>query len=281
MYPYIVILTSLLIIIVCGLLAKQYTHRNIQHFMTQNNVTCIYAYYEKNKTYADNFRYFLYNGGIIPNVKYYIVINGEFTVNIPRDPNIIILHRENKGYDFGAWGYALTKYHSIFDSDYIFFMNTSVKGPYSSGKDWTNPFIELFSDSDVKLVGTSINICSQDFSSYSYGHRKVYPHVQSMFFCVDREALRYLWNAGIFEVDENISFDTLIGEKEVGMSMILLNNNWNINSILSKYQGIDYRKIEEDINFSSRNGDPYYDGAYFGESIRPEEVIFFKNTRFN
>ena len=63
------------------------------------------------------------------------------------------------------------------------------------------------------------------------------------------------------------------------MSQLILDNGWNFNCLLSKYRGIDYRLLERDINPTSRNGDPYWPGAYFGETIRPEEVVFFKINR--
>lgn len=57
------------------------------------------------------------------------------------------------------------------------------------------------------------------------------------------------------------------------MSQIILKNNWNINCILSKYTGYDYRLIKN--NFNTTSEDPYYRDGYFGNTIKPEEVIFF------
>jgi hypothetical protein len=68
--------------------------------------------------------------------------------------------------------------------------------------------------------------------------------------------------------------------KEVGLSQIALNNGWNINCILSKYKNLDYLNLNTDINSTSTDGDPYYPNKYFGNTINPYEVIFFKNNRF-
>jgi len=39
--------------------------------------------------------------------------------------------------------------------------------------------------------------------------------------------------------------------------------------------------VDKDINPTSISGDPYFNGAYFGETIDPYEVIFFKTTRLS
>jgi hypothetical protein len=72
----------------------------------------------------------------------------------------------------------------------------------------------------------------------------------------------------------------VIREKEIGMSRRLLGHGWNIDCVLSKYQGRDYRRINTDINPTSVKGDPYYVGAYFGGTIDPKEAVFFKYARF-
>lgn len=251
--------------------------------LQSQRISCVYAYYEKNEQYKENLLYFLYNGGLLPHVDYYFVVNGSSSVEIPERPNIHTIYRENVGYDFGAWGAALKTFPNIYKSDYVFFLNTSVKGPYTrtANFDWTKPFINLFYNETVKIVGTSINICTEAYIKQHYQTRNVYPHVQSMFFAIDRECLSFLSSRGIFTVDKDIKFLDLIAEKEVGMSLHVLNNNWNINCILSKYKGIDFRIIEKDINPTSGFGDPYHENAYFGKNIDPYDVIFFKETRFS
>ena len=83
---------------------------------------CIYVYYQKDPSYRKNFKYFLRHG-ILPNVEYFIVVNGKCNVRIPRRHNITVLYRPNRGFDFGAYSYALTKVKREYD--YYFFINTS------------------------------------------------------------------------------------------------------------------------------------------------------------
>ena len=254
--------------------------------LMENKICCFYVYYEKDKSYKYNFTYFL-NNGILDNIDYYIIINGKCTVKIPNRTNIKVLQRDNKGYDFGAYSYAVSKLDNI-TYEYYFFINTSVIGPYLSdnSKDWTIKFIKLFKN-NVKVVGTSINIYTKDYiSKYNlntiYKKSKPFCHVQTMFFVIDNEYFNFLNRINFFNEEEvnDKKFDYIITYKEVGLSQIALNNGWNINCILNEYEGLDYIRLNEDINKRSMNGDPYYKNAYFGKDIKKEDVIFFKINRF-
>jgi len=242
---------------------------------------CIFAYYEKNKKYKENLRYFL-EKGILDQVDYYIVINGECSVSIPDSSNITVIKRENKGFDFGAWNYCINNFiHKQYD--YYIFINSSVGGPYLKDKNtnWVKEFLKLFNTKDVKLVGTSINIYTnrgeKDIIRNKFNHDGPYTHVQSMFFILDNESFNFLKNNDFF--NKNFyNFNDLIINKELGMSQLILKNNWNINCILSNYMNYDYRLVNKNINFSSDN--PYKFRGYFGKSIDPYEVIFYKNNMY-
>jgi hypothetical protein len=108
-------------------------------------------------------------------------------------------------------------------------------------------------------------------------------HVQSMFFCLDHKFFTELKDSGFFNEDEinNLGFKQLIIRKEVGMSQIALQKGYNINCLLSKYKDLDYLTIDKDINPTSLDGDSYFKGKYFGGTIDPYEVIFFKTNRDN
>ena len=256
----------------------------------RNNICCFYAYYEKNDLYKSNLEYFLKNA-ILDDVDYYIIINGDCTVPIKKIKNIKVFYRENKGYDFGAYSYGIKQLNR--DYDYYFFLNTSVCGPYlkNNNKKWTDYFLELFNDSTIKIVGTSINVFPSksvgiDINRHEldkiYNKEEPYTHIQSMFFCINNEYFNYLKANNFFNEEElnnvdNISY--VIANKEIGLSQLALKEGWNINSILSNYKNIDYRNIYKDFNNTSFNGDPYYEGAYFGTSIDKYDAIFYKNNR--
>jgi hypothetical protein len=152
-YIFLITVIILFIIIITLLFYKYYKNRNkycnkidclnkIEYFNNNlkelNNIVCFYTYYEKDDLYKNNFKFFLENG-ILNNVDYYIIINGECSVYIPEKNNIVVYKRENKGYDFGAYSYAIKKLHHKYE--YYFFINTSVFS-YSSSKR-LNVFAEL------------------------------------------------------------------------------------------------------------------------------------------
>jgi hypothetical protein len=253
---------------------------------SDNKYVCVYAYYEKNDEYKENLDYFLTKGGIQDGIDYYIVINGECTVDIPDKSNIKVIYRENKGFDFGGWQHAIKKYIKK-QYDYYIFLNSSVRGPYPENKPWLEYFLPLFTSSkDVKLVGTTINIFDSEFwvdMKPIYEKDGPYSHVQSMFFILNREGFDYLLEQKFFDDEELLveknNMNHMILYKEVMMSQIIIKNGWNINCILPKYRNLDYREVKTNINPSGC--DPYYRGAYFGGTIQPEEVVFYKSYRLH
>jgi hypothetical protein len=252
-----------------------------------NKLCCIYAYYEKDEKYKENFIYFLKNG-IYDEIDYYIIINGKSTININEKENVKIFKRENKGYDFGAWSYGLSKINK--DYNYYTFMNTSVKGPYLHNIciKWYEPFLRLF-NKDVKIVGTTINILPNKLSEFLpvplksyYKHDGPYSHVQSMFFIIDSEYLNYLNSIDFFneeKINKITDFYELISKYEIGLSQNAIIKGWNINCILEPYSNHDYRNINEEI-FGNYSGDIYHINNYFGKNVDPYNVIFYKNNRF-
>lgn len=257
------VLLVLVVLVLLMLLTLKSTGRKVM----------MYAYYEKNEAYKNNLRYFLKHG-ILPCVDYYIIVNGKCTIdlkNLPR--NVSVLYRDNVGYDFGAWAHALKRIRGRRYTYYIF-LNSSVKGP--TRPDWLQEFMNLFDKPDVKLVGTTINVHTPPHAT------RVLSHVQSMFFILHSDALEYLKSRGFFDNFDNYTFNEVIANGEVKMSTEILQNNWNINCIVKGYRGRDYRKVTHNFNSHADRylGDPYFIGAYFGDTIKPDDVIFFKTNRF-
>ena len=73
----------------------------------------------------------------------------------------------------------------------------------------------------------------------------------------------------------------LIFDKEIGMSQLILKNNWNINCIVPHFRDLDYRYITENINEPKEITDVVYKYYFFGRSLTPEEMVFYKKKRFN
>ena len=279
---YIIVIIIIIIILI---LLKYYN--NIDNFTNTNNkYVCLYAYYEKNNEYKDNLIYFL-NYGLLDHVDYYFIINGECTVDIPNLNNIKILKRENKGYDFGAWAHCIHQLNKQYE--YYIFLNTSIRGPYLTKKDinnnitWLDKFLAVFNNKDIKMVGTTIIIFN--FNYYNSFYHIIYPykeiyhknnnidihdeyftHIQSMFFILNNESLNYLLSQNFFDENKINSYNNIqeiIINYEIRLSQLILNNNWNIGSILDIYKNIDFRTNK---NFIENN-----------MPLTNEDLIFFKN----
>lgn len=250
----------------------------IKKIKNSKTICCVYAYYEKDDFYRENLEYFLKHVVLRKpkNIIFYLVVNG--TCSIPRFPdNIKVIYRENKGYDFGGFSHCVSKYLPSQSKcyDYYMFLNSSIRGPFPKHIDWQREFLSLFISDDIKLVGTSINILPTG--------GKPLTHVQSMFFILEKEAFFYLRDEKHFFNEEDPILQEkdqskIIYEKEIGLSQMILDKNWNLNCILPRYKNLDYRKLTENINTSGT--DPYFHNAYFGNTIQPEDVIFFKTNRY-
>jgi hypothetical protein len=282
---YIFILLLIFVILFCIFYNETKKEKFTEKFTTNNKYVCFYAYYEKNQQYKENLEYFLNNRGILDNVDYYIIINGDSTVSIPEKDNIKIIKRENKGFDFGAWSHALKKIDKSYD--YYIFINTSVRGPYvKENENWLDKFMELFNKPDVKLVGSTINILEDkhifgDNLVERFNHEPPYSHVQSMFFILNNEAMQFLNEKDFFNeesMNNETNIHTIILKNEISLSQYILENNWNINCIVPEYRDQDYRTLVHNIN--TGYSDVVMPNGFFGRSLTPEEVIFYKAWRF-
>lgn len=258
-----------------------------------NKMVYIYAYYEKNDLYKNNFIHFLKNGGILDDIDYYIVINGKYTVDIPDLPNIQVINRENKGFDFGAYSHLINNLENMKDYDYYIFSNATIIGPYvkQSDKVWIDEFIDLFysskSPKKVGIVGTSIGFFPKDPHNHWFNKNDDVDnetnryHVQSQFFILKNDFFKFLMNQHFFnekEFNAETNLENIV-KKEVKISTLALTNNWNINCYLEKYKNLNYIDLRHEINPTSHNGNSYYQNRYFGKTIDKYDVIFFKNTR--
>jgi hypothetical protein len=257
-------------------------HENIKS--NSNKILILYCYFEKNINYINNLQLFL-KLGLYDECDYLFIINGKISIEIPEKNNIKVLYRKNEDYDFGAYNDALETIN-INKYNYYFFINTSVRGPFIPSYvkiKWYEPFINLLID-DIKLVGTSINILDKDTNESNAFYNKTnfvkpYTHVQTQMFAMTRECLEFLMFSKLFSNNDYNNWSEFIAMKEILMSQLVLKNNWNISCIIPEYQNIDYRLLNNDVNFSSNHGDPNFTNATFGRTVHPYESIFIKINR--
>jgi hypothetical protein len=208
------------------------------------------------------------------NIDYIIVINGYLyneNINFPNLDNLTILKRDNIGYDFGGHNYAL-EYIEMQSKmyDYYFFINSGVIGPilphYLTETHWTTIFIKKINE-HVKLVGTTI-VCLPPNDAGGYG-----PKVEGFFFMVDSIGLELLKNQKNIFCNHKDKYSAIVNG-EYGLSNVILNNGYSIDSMIPKYQNINWR---DSINYNLNNNiHPSRKNSFYGCSINPYDVIFHK-----
>lgn len=209
------------------------------------------------------------------NVDFIIISNDKNNVfTVPDKVNV--LFRDNIGYDFGGWSDALLTNNLYENYDNFIFVNSSVIGPFipSFCKDrWTDIYLNGLQN-NIKLFGSTINTLGKPLS---------FSHVQSYIFAMDQNTLQFLINCEIFStiIYEN-SFRGAIWNREVLMSRKIIENGWNIGSLLPNYKDVDFTftdKSPEEYNVQ------FLDDVMFPEfrnSVWNEyELVFIKGNRID
>lgn len=232
----------------------------------------LYTYFETPQTIF-NFNFYSQTGiEKSDKVLYVITINGyRCSIDIPDYPNVIVLKRENIGFDFGAHGYALewlANKNMTFNS-YVF-INSSVVGPflptyYPKTQHWSTIFTSKITDS-VKLVGTVISCLSRDDSG-GYG-----PKVAGYCFATDNVGLNILLNHKTIFKNHETKFDAIMAE--YGTTTAIINAGYTIDCLMYRYENIDW--TDKDNWSIYENVFPDRLDTNDGISIHPFEVVFQK-----
>ena len=211
------------------------------------------------------------------NVDFFIIVNNKtYKINNPNKlNNVTILYRDNIGYDFGGWSDALLTNNLYENYDNFIFVNSSVIGPYVPGYykgKWTDIFIDGIQHNNVKLFGSTINTMNDT---------KNMSHVQSYIFSMDKNTLKYLIQCEIFSMTNYAkTFDDAIYQKEVLMSRKIIENNWNIGSLLQCYKDLDF-------TFANKTPEEY-NITFWGDVMFPKckgilwndyDLVFIKGNR--
>lgn len=242
---------------------------------------CLYAYYEKNPHYRDNLNFFLKHG-LLPEIDYVFVVNGECSQAFPEQANIRVIRRPNIGFDFGGHSAGLAALEQ--DYDHYFFLNATVRGPFLPPyvqADWTEPFTALLNE-DVPLAGASIAI-QYNFDGLPYfqakfgWNRQVFPAVESYFFALTRQGLDIARAHGIFDGCDETNLWHVVFKREISLSLSMLASGKNIDCLIPEMRGVDYRHCY--ANFNPSHFSPTSPKGCFGRSLHPYEMVFFKQNR--
>lgn len=230
--------------------------------------------------FNDNVDYFIKHGCFEhPDYKFIIICNDlDYKVECPSYVGLV--NRNNVGYDFGGWSDAL-----LFDDlykkfDNFIFVNSSCRGPFTPKYykgNWCDIFIDGITD-DIKLFGTTINNCNW----FRVKDPLRYTHIQSWCFSTDRIGLDILINNGVFsDINYTKTHVETIHYREIVMSRFIIVNGYNIGSLMSYYEGVDFRfedKMPDDYGIEFLD-DVVYAKNYFGETLHPYEMVFIKTNR--
>jgi hypothetical protein len=205
------------------------------------------------------------------NVDFIVISNDKnavFTV-----PNYVkTLFRDNNGFDFGGWSDALLTNDVYKNYDKFIFVNSSVIGPFIQegypGK-WTDIYLNELNE-NVKLFGSTINTCMNPYKA----------HVQSYIFAMENPTLEYLIVQGIFSNQYTHTLDDTVWNKEVLMSRKIIENNWNIGSLLPQYHNVDFtfrtkHPHEYNIQFYEDLMFPHFRNVLWNEY----QLVFIKGNR--
>ncbi len=122
------------------------------------------------------------------------------------------------------------------------------------------------------MFGSTINTCNDPLNK---------SHVQSYIFSMNKSTLDYLINSEIFSVTNYANtFNDAIWKKEVLMSRKIIENNWNIGSLLPYYKDVDFTfssKIPSEYNITFL-GDIMFQ-PYLNTMWNVYELVFIKGNR--
>jgi len=164
----------------------------------------------------------------------FIVISNDKNNDFEVPKYVKTFFRDNIGYDFGGWSDALLSNNLYENYDKFIFVNSSVLGPFVPSY-YTNKWTDIYIDglkNNIKLFGSTINTCYDPLNK---------SHVQSYIFSMDKTTLEYLIKCEIFSTTNYVqTFNDAIWKKEVLMSRKIIDNNWNIGSLLQYYKDVDF-----------------------------------------
>ncbi|GAX76065.1 hypothetical protein CEUSTIGMA_g3508.t1 [Chlamydomonas eustigma] len=249
----------------------------------------VYLFAANDPEYMDNLKFFVHEA-IRDDEKScdYIIILQDYKIEheeeasasqLPELPsNAKYVRHANECYDWGTFGWLLRSSHvNIKGYTYFFFINSSVRGPflpaYARGNvHWTLPFINRLKG-DTKLVGPTISCEGSPLNGDVRGKWRRNPHVQSYALATDRVGLRLLMrDRTVFHCHQS-RWNTIY-YSELGSSAAVLAAGYNIDSFMTRYQGVDWRDpahwgCNERL---SPQGEYFYDGI----TLDPLEVMFVK-----
>ena len=177
-----------------------------------------------------------------------------------------------------TWGAIDAVYGALDVQEYDYFVvvDSQVRGPFVPayvGADmmhWTEAFTRKLVD-DVKLVGSVVTCEGAAKGGDAAGEWRGNPYVKSHAWATDAEGLaRMVAQQGIFRCHKN-RWDTRY-HSDAGASLTMFKSGWTIDSLMARYQGVDWRNTE--TWQCNQRVPPDLENHYDGVSLNPYEVMF-------
>lgn len=231
----------------------------------------VYIYGKTHQMSEENLSFFIRTAvRASHNADYYFIIqriNGSIfdEKQFPSLPsNAHYVFHENKCFDLGTIGwFLLSDMIDVNKYKYFIFLNSSIRGPfivaYYDQPIWFTIFTRRLIH-PIKLVGCTIS-CQTAI------------HVQSYLWTMDRQTVEwFLENSTILGCHRSMT-DT-IHKGEIAASQMILNAGYGIDSLMVKYQGIDFRYNQSKKCLHRLN--PTVNKGTNGITLDPYEVVFIK-----
>lgn len=136
----------------------------------------------------------------------------------PLPPDVLVLRRENRGYDFGSWADVISAYPDICSASTVALANDSLAGPF----DTLRPLLATATSSTADVWGA---VSSEQFT----------PHLQSYFVAfrngvLTEPALQRFWR----QVPRLVDKDEVIDRCELGLSRLLWAEGYSTASLINR-----------------------------------------------
>lgn len=238
----------------------------------------LYVYNAEDEEQERSFAFFL-RYGITENGPTYrvIVSDGPNVKPFPRLPSL----PSNAAYlktslCTTTWGAIDAVYRALDVQQYDYFVvvDSQVRGPfvpsYVTDMHWTETFTRKLVK-DVKMVGSIISCEGAAKDGDAAGEWRGNPYVKSHAWATDGEGFaRMVAQQGIFRCHKN-RWDTRY-HSDAGASLAMFKSGWTIDTLMSRYQGIDWKNTE--TWQCNQRVPPDLEGHYDGISLNPYEVVF-------
>ncbi|KAI8111316.1 hypothetical protein M9434_004891 [Picochlorum sp. BPE23] len=211
---------------------------------SKKRVLVLYIFSPTDSEYWSNFEFF-YDKIREDDGVFYIVVLQQIAEthydihNITRGRylrNVRFIAKPNGCFDLGTVGWVISKKVRYSMYDYVIWVNSSVRGPFMPpslrqfGHHWTTIFIHKL-NAYTKAVGCTISC-------------EINPHIQSYVVCMEtRFLLHLLRTTEVFHC--YFEFQDEINKGEVALSREIFMSGYNIDCLMDRYQGIDWKHAWE------------------------------------